>query len=267
MPAGKLTLVASSKNQRQPYKKKPVKTAKIVINTKKSRPKNKSGRGKIMKTQPFGRTEYAKLGYDWADNLISGTTQYQAGTREGHYINDLNRPYLNQAAGDPLPAGYDTYNGYFNNFKVYQCDVDLTIAPNTSGKDITLMVQINNSNTDTSNYSLTGTTELTNSGKVNTWFYQLPTDKPFKFKRKCDISKLDGITLEQLRNDLTVYVGTLNSSIASAGAAAPVRELYIQYALVNNTDATAVSLPINAKLHYYSQFTTRSRTALSQSDS
>lgn len=237
--------------------------------TKKYTPKKKSKpyrryRSKQVKSQPVYSRAYAKLKYQYANNLTSNVNQYQCGTRQMFRLNDINRPLVGQAAGDALPENHYMYLQYFTNFKVTAAKVHIEVSPTNNTRNFTLVIQqMRSINTfDITNQTVKGIQHLD-----HLWTYQLSPDKPFKFNRYIPIHSMEGLTVQQLKDDFTQYQGQITATIANANTAAyyPARIPTFCMSLINNTDGTVAMVPYEVDITYYTSFTQRKSNLASSS--
>lgn len=246
-----LVINNGSKSLTKP-KSKTMGKSKKTGKTKKGKGKKRAG----VKKQPFKHRDYSNLLYENANNVDSSTTRYVAGNTLRFYLNKLTQPYYGQIVADPLPQGYDQYEIAFSYYKVHGAYIELEISPNTSGKQVTLLLSTGNS---VSTLSLSGQTEQSVGGLQRVWEYPLPTDKPFKFKKFVSIAAIEALKKAQFEGDIGFYMGQMISSAATLNSVGPIRKIDFQFAIINNTDTTAVSLPYHLKIYYYSEFTDRKR--------
>lgn len=221
-------------------------------------------RTKKVKSQPMSTYGYAKLKYQYANNLTSSATQYDCGTRQMFRLNDINRPYVGQAAGDSLPENHYNYLQFFTNFKVTAAKVHIEIAPTNITKNTTLVIfQMRSTNT----FDITNLTVKEIQHLDHLWTYQLSPDKPFKFNRYIPIHAVEGLTVRQLKDDFTFYQGQITATIANANTAAyyPARIPTLCMCLINNTDASVASVPYEIDITYYTAFTQRKSNIASNS--
>jgi len=225
--------------------------------------KRKSYNRSKPKKQPFSHYERTSLKYMFNNDLATNSSVNSAGNEYAFILNAINQPFNNQAVADFLPQGFDQYAPVFNKYKVYAAKINFEMYPNTTGKQITLVLQLNNSANFTN--IIQGKTAQSQTGFQNTWTYTIPTDKKFKFTKYVPIHAIEAITRNQFDSDLSYYDGVPNSSIAALTANIPLKRVTFKAALINETDSTAVSIPMEINIQYYTTFYDRKR--LSQSNS
>lgn len=237
---------------------KPVLKKKTVttVTAKATTTGSKAYQSSSIKKQPFKHNEWANLKYNWADKITSSATQYTSGSQELWNLNAVNKPYMAQSTGDPIPSGLTYYSGLFSKYKVHGTAIKLQMHPNKTGKDLTLLIMANN---DTNNQTVGGKTELGIAGFQRVWTYPLPTDKPFVWKKYYPTYALEAISKRQFNADITYYEGIPYYSAAVQDTGIPLRLTTFSIALINNTDATAVSVDFELDLQYYTNFTGRQR--------
>lgn len=212
--------------------------------------------------QPFSHHEYTNMKYQYNNDLQTNATVNLSGTEFPFFLNDINRPYFAQTAGDKLPSGHVQYTNVFNKFKVNAAKITFEMNPNMTGKQLTLLMQLNNS----SNYyqAIQGVSAQSVSGYQNTWTYIIPSDKKFKFTKYVSIQKLEALTSLQFKADLDKYCGTPTSNNTLIASYGPKKPITFKFSLINETDATVVSVPFEIKIDYYCQWYDRQRLPQSQ---
>lgn len=237
----------TSKKGRKPY-------AKNRMTKKRSAPQPKK--------QPFSHYERTNMKYTYNNDLVSSTTQNLSGTEFAFSLNDINKPYYNQASGDYLPMGHSQYRAVFNKFKVYSTKLDLVFNPNMTGKQVTLLVMLNSSQNLAN--TVQNVNAQSNTGLQRVWTYVLPTDKKFKFSKYVSITALESIKKNQFDCDLTYYHGTPTNSAALINASGPARKPTFKFSLINETDNVAVQIPFEMNISYYTTWYDRHRMPQSQ---
>lgn len=214
-----------------------------------------------VKRGMFRNREYAMLRYVDNGNLQSAVTQYRTGSILGYMLNGINTPNIAQIVGDHLPQGYACYNGIFGQAKVKKCKVKLEIAPNTTGKQLQLVVALNNAQDLASNiYPVPNQTAdfSGTSQRRNVWTYPLPVDKKFTFNRFIKIADLQSISKSQFDNNIDDFTTVMTTVLGALGSV-PAKRCDIRFGIINNTDGTAVDLPYEIETHYYTEFFDRTR--------
>lgn len=209
------------------------------------------------KKQPFSHYERTNMKYQYNNDLVSYTTQNISGTEFAFSLNDINRPYYSQASGDYLPMGHSQYRAVFNRFKVYSAKVQLTMNPNMTGKQLTLLVMLNNSQNIANTVQNVNATSQ--SGLQNTWTYVLPSDKKFKWSKYISMTSLESLKRNQFDADLLLYHGTPTNSAALIPTSGPSRKPTFKFSLINETDNTAVTIPFEVNINYYTTWYDRHR--------
>lgn len=212
-------------------------------------------KSKKIQTQPLTKSFYA-LKYTDNNDLLSSTTQYNTGNELVYTVNAINRPNYNQTVLDYLPQGFNQLAEAFGEYKVYAAKIKLEVSPNISGKDIDLVIQLNNYANILRNIQ-SQTVGAASSGKRNTWVYKLPTDKKFVFEKFVKVHELEGISKTALSADFTQYLGKVNNSAASISTTVPARQLTFKFALANNTDTSAAKVSYEMRIDYYTKFSDR----------
>jgi hypothetical protein len=213
-----------------------------------------TGTGKLMtaprNTNSYRVRKYISMQYNRSYQICtSGTGVNLLGNIIKYSSNNLNKPYFQQLATDPLPYGfYDTATDW-KSFKVHGLYLKLALPPNVVGKHIKLVISFENSS---GQGALVAGQDYQNFiGQPNTFVLSTSMDDPTVFSKKISIARLEGLTKQQYRNSLDVkWIGNYNGS-AGTFTDDPKSAMNINIALVNTFDNTAQCFEGDLQITYY----------------
>lgn len=220
-----------------------------VANTSRKKNKRVYKKTRIVK-EVFPNIMKAVLSYAKTGALTTAATKdYTPGFEWVFSLNNICRPNFNMVAGDLQPIGIAQYKAAFNQYKTYYTQIKLELPPNTSTKQLALIVMFDKY-TDVANTLISVTPNMVASMNA-VYTYDLAEDKPNVFTFNVSIPRLEGMTSLQFKSDFTEYQGVIQTVAALLGGSAPKRENYFKMNIVNKTDNTVVNCPFEMNIKYH----------------
>ncbi len=208
----------------------------------------------------FAPSEFIKMKYVEKVDLQTGTDVNVYGVDAQFQLNSIRQPKSGQSTGDPLPQGFDSMTGNYANYKVYGAKVRAIFSHQDQEAGfvedgVTCGVLPTQSSESDTIFAMTQE-EL--GMKRDQWQRDLSTSGTQKqvYSRYFDIWKLEGLTSDQFKNDISTYKGTFTSG--------PAAIPQIEFAIMNNSDSSDVSVELRVEITYYVRFYNRNMLAISR---
>lgn len=198
---------------------------------------------------PFRCRKFNKMQYNRSTQLCCTTTVNRLGPVFLYSLINLNKPYVSQITGDPLPYGFNDVRLDWKSYKVHGAFIKVTVPPNVVSKNLKLIFSAVNSS---GQGSLTHLNDYEGYiGQPNTWVLDTNTDRGTVFTKYINIARLEGLTKPQYNNSIDLkYIGNYqqDSSIVTDD---PKSVVEFQFSLVNTFDNTQQCFECDLQITYY----------------
>lgn len=193
------------------------------------------------------------LTWSFLTQLSSAVVVGQCGTQFALKLNSLNQP--STTGGTHKPYGYNQMAAIYGQYIVHAVEVELAIQASqsqTQPYSIAIDVQPSNSVFALTGKAMSDIIEQTSGTVVHGDCTGITTYKKFRFP----MHQIEGITVAQYLDELDDYSG-------STSAGNPTKTPFLNLALSNNWDTTALSASVFVKLRFEAEFYQRTTLASS----
>lgn len=253
------------------FKKKPKVTPfKLKLEAPKKSYLSKS----IIPSNVFGgRHKFIKMNFMYTVQLATASDAVGnvMGSQLSYRLNNINLPFIGQGADYPLPQGYNQAAQAFSRFKVYAAKIRATFHDPTEDLKIGMYVVDSQQSSD-----LQGVTANTSDMRVGCTILPLSEqgNRKVTFNRYVDIAKLEGLSKQAFKGDISYYDMPFQLSVATAttdmngttGDLVRKRIPKVHFAICpNKTVTSSQTVQMQLNITYYVYLTGKQTIPLSSS--